>query len=42
MRKVIFAIICVWTVLGRLHAFAQGQDFSKVEMKVQKVAGRFT
>ena len=38
MRRVIFAIICV-VFLGGLQAFAQGQDFSKVEMKVEKVAG---
>jgi len=38
MRKVIFAIICV-AFLGRMQVFGQGQDFSKVEMKVEKVAG---
>src|SRR6476620_11685436 len=38
MRRVIFAIICV-AILGRLQASGQGQDFSKVEMKVEKVAG---
>jgi cyclase len=38
MRRVIFAIICV-AILGRLQASGQGQDFSKVEMKVEKVVG---
>src|SRR6266576_1165539 len=38
MRKVIFAIICI-AFLGRTQVFGQGQDFSKVEMKVEKVAG---
>src|SRR5690242_20945509 len=38
MRKAILVfLICGF--LGASHAFAQGQDFSKVEMKVQKVAG---
>ena len=38
MRKVILAFL-LFGFLGAIHAFAQGQDFSKVEMKVQKVAG---
>ncbi len=38
MRKSIFAIV-LFGLLGAMHAFAQGQDFSKVEMKVQKVSG---
>src|SRR5438270_9559790 len=38
MRKIIFAIV-LFGLLGAVHAFGQGQDFSKVEMKVQKVAG---
>jgi cyclase len=38
MRKSIFAIV-LFGLLGAMHAFGQGQDFSKVEMKVQKVAG---
>jgi len=38
MRKAILAfLLCGF--LGDIHAFAQQQDFSKVEMKVQKVAG---
>ena len=38
MRKIILAIVS-FGLFGTMHAFAQGQDFSKVEMKVQKVAG---
>jgi cyclase len=38
VRKVIFAFI-LFGLVGVNYAFAQGQDFSKVEMKVQKVAG---
>ena len=38
MRKMIFAVF-ILGLFGAMHAFAQGQDFSKVEMKVQKVAG---
>ena len=38
MRKAILAVF-LFGFLGTDHAFAQGQDFSKVEMKVQKVAG---
>jgi cyclase len=38
MRKAILAVI-LFGLLGAMPAFAQGQDFSKVEMKVQKVAG---
>src|SRR6478672_8433059 len=38
MRKAILAVI-FFGLLGAMHAFARGQDFSKVEMKVQKVAG---
>ena len=37
MRKAIFTFVLVACV-GAMQAFAQ-QDFSKVEMKVQKVAG---
>jgi glyoxylase-like metal-dependent hydrolase (beta-lactamase superfamily II) len=38
MRKAIIAFVCV-AFLGVASSFAQDQDFSKVEMKVQKVAG---
>ena len=38
MRKAILAFL-LFGLLGAIHAFAQGQDFSKTEMKVQKVAG---
>src|SRR5438309_8327436 len=38
MRKIIFAIV-LFGLLGAVHGFGQVQDFSKVEMKVQKVAG---
>jgi glyoxylase-like metal-dependent hydrolase (beta-lactamase superfamily II) len=38
MRKAIIAFVCV-AFLGVASGFAQDQDFSKVEMKVQKVAG---
>src|SRR3954471_16261276 len=38
MQKIILAIV-LFGLFGAIHAFAQGQDFSKVEMKVQKVAG---
>jgi cyclase len=38
MRKIILAIV-LFGLLGAVHAFGQGQDFSKVEMKVQKVSG---
>src|SRR5258708_11813036 len=38
MRKIILAVI-LFGLFGAINAFAQGQDFSKVEMKVQKVAG---
>ncbi|MGZ4860328.1 MAG: hypothetical protein ACXV8M_12280 [Candidatus Angelobacter sp.] len=38
MRKAVLAIV-LFGLFGALPAFAQGQDFSKVEMKVQKVAG---
>jgi len=38
MRKIIFAVF-LFVLFGSINAFAQGQDFSKVEMKVQKVAG---
>ena len=38
MRKAILVVI-FFGLFGAMHAFAQGQDFSKVEMKVQKVAG---
>src|ERR1043166_6504736 len=38
MRKIILQIV-LFALFGSMLAFAQGQDFSKVEMKVQKVAG---
>src|SRR5437763_3511380 len=38
MRKMILAVFMV-VLGGAMNAFAQSQDFSKVEMKVQKVAG---
>ena len=38
MRKAVLALISPLFFLG-VQAFAQGQDFSKVEIKVQKVAG---
>ncbi|MFI5104395.1 MAG: MBL fold metallo-hydrolase, partial [Terriglobales bacterium] len=38
MRKAIFAFALL-AFIATAQAFAQGQDFSKVEMKVQKVAG---
>ena len=38
MRKAILAFL-LFGFLGVIPAFAQGQDYSKVEMKVQKVAG---
>ena len=38
MRKSIIAVV-LFGLLGAVHSFAQGQDFSKVEMKVQKVSG---
>ena len=38
MRKAILAVI-LSGLFGAMQAGAQGQDFSKVEMKVQKVAG---
>ncbi|HEY2393754.1 MAG TPA: MBL fold metallo-hydrolase [Candidatus Angelobacter sp.] len=38
MRKAIITFVCV-AFLGVASSFAQDQDFSKVEMKVQKVAG---
>jgi cyclase len=38
MRKTILTLV-LFSCLGVIQSFAQGQDFSKVEMKVQKVAG---
>jgi cyclase len=38
MRKVSIAFVFI-AILGATRSFGQGQDFSKVEMKVQKVAG---
>ncbi|HZD96237.1 MAG TPA: MBL fold metallo-hydrolase [Candidatus Sulfotelmatobacter sp.] len=38
MRKIFLAVI-VFAFFTAIQAFGQGQDFSKVEMKVQKVAG---
>src|SRR3954463_2314341 len=38
MRKAILAVFLFW-LFGATNVFAQSQDFSKVEMKVQKVAG---
>jgi len=38
VRKAVLALISPLFFLG-VQAFAQGQDFSKVEIKVQKVAG---
>jgi cyclase len=38
MRKAMVAVF-LFALFSTISAFAQGQDFSKVEMKVQKVAG---
>src|SRR6267142_7072352 len=38
MRKIILAVF-MFGLFGAIPTFAQRQDFSKVEMKVQKVAG---
>src|SRR5438309_4134944 len=38
MRKAILAFL-LFGFLGAIYSFAQGQDYSKVEIKVQKVAG---
>jgi cyclase len=38
MRKTLFAVL-FFSFFAATQIFAQGQDFSKVEMKVQKVAG---
>jgi len=35
----IISAVILFGLFGAINAFAQGQDFSKVEMKVQKVAG---
>ncbi|HEX2330366.1 MAG TPA: MBL fold metallo-hydrolase [Candidatus Angelobacter sp.] len=38
MRKAVLSGVVFFLISG-LHAFAQGQDFSKVQIKVQKVSG---
>jgi len=39
MRKALVAVIVIAFLGSAQHLLSQGQDFSKVEMKVQKVAG---